>query len=258
MAPDTIDREPSGPTPLRRLAQIGAALGLGIVAVVAIGLVVETCRARRQRDAIGAVWALGGYAERQDDRQVERSPLVRWLRWLLGDDFRNPVVLVRLARSQASDEDLAAIRRLTDLRMLDLGDTRVTDEGLRHLAGLEHLEVLVLNGTAVTDRGLAHLSGMSRLKVLCLEETRIGDVGLAHLKRFPRLGWLNLSGTPVSGAGLRHLWDCPALEVLILDPWPVGDEAVLGRHGAPAHVEIYDGTRRRPSFHAFHEKRFGD
>ncbi|MCR4412870.1 MAG: hypothetical protein NUV77_10660 [Thermoguttaceae bacterium] len=256
MARCAIDRETSGPTRLGRLARIGATLALAIVAVVAGGLVLETCRARRQRDAIDAVWALGGYAERRDDRQEERASPLRCLRRLLGDDFRNPVVLVRLARTRASDDDLIAIGGLTHLRMLDLGDTRVTDEGLRHLAGLEHLEVLVLSGTAITDRGLAHLAGMSRLKVLCLEETRIGDEGLAQLKRFPRLGWLNLSGARVTGAGLRHLWDCPALEVLILDPWPAGDEAVLGRHGAAAHVEIYDGTRRRPSFHAFHEKRF--
>jgi hypothetical protein len=210
----------------------------------------------RQHSAVTAIWRLGGYVERRFDRGGDRPALPRWYRTLCGEDFMNPVVVVRLAGSAATDEDLSAVGRLADLQMLDLRDTRITDSGLEHLSRLERVEVLTLAGTAASDRGLVHLEGMPRLKVLCLEETSITDQGLAQLKNFPVLGWLNLSATGITDAGLRTLANFPALEVLIVDRCRVSPGAVDELRSAAFSTQVYDRTRRRPPFHAFSVKHF--
>jgi hypothetical protein len=223
---------------------------------VAVGAGIRWVQAHQQRLAVQAIRGLGGFAERKFEpaaSDADRSP---WYRTWLGDDAGNSVSVVRLAGTEASDLDLIAVGKLTDLRMLDLRDTRITGHGLRHLGRLRNLEVLILSGTAVSDPGLEHLAGMTGLKVLCLDETKITSGGLPLLQQFPQLGWLNLSRTAITAAGLSHLRECSALEVLIVDPCPVRpDEVRAFQQSAPA-VQVYDGTRRRPAFYYFSYKHF--
>jgi DNA-directed RNA polymerase subunit RPC12/RpoP len=63
----------------------------------------------------------------------------------------------------ATDGDIAYIKRLRCLRDLALYGRDVTDEGLAHLSGLADLETLGLGQTSVTDAGLAHLAGLRNL-----------------------------------------------------------------------------------------------
>ncbi len=68
-----------------------------------------------------------------------------------------------------SDAGLDPLRRLADLRVLDIGLTGVTDAGLARLRMLDRLEYLYLAGLAgVTDAGLAHLSELTGLRGLDL------------------------------------------------------------------------------------------
>lgn len=192
-------------------------------------------------------------AERRPATGVKGAP---WYGAWPADDAAASATVVRLAGTDAADEDLIAVGRMTELKMLDLRDTRVTDEGLRHLSGLKQLEILVLTGTTVSDQGLEQLTAMPALKVLCLDETRVTSAGLSLLRGLTQLGWLNLSHTGITAAGLSQLRDCPALEILILDPCPLRpDEMSAFREAAPG-VQVYDGTRRRPAFHRFSYKHF--
>lgn len=240
----------------RRLRQARVVVLVAVSATLAVWVSVVVFGAYRQHSAAIAIWRLGGYVQRRFERAGDRPVLPRWYRTLVGEDFMNPVVVVRLAGSAATDEDLISVGKLTHLEMLDLRDTRITDCGLRHLRRLEGVEVLILAGTAVSDRGLVHLQGMPRLKVLCLEETRITNQGLAELKNFPVLGWLNLSATGITDAGLRTLADYPALEVLIVDRCRVSQGAVAELRSAAFSTQVYDRTRRRPPFHVFSVKHF--
>ena len=148
----------------------------------------ELIRAYRQRSAVEVIWRLGGSMQREYDRPGADSVVPRWYRTLFGDDFMNPVVLVRLAGTAAEDNDLGWVGRLTQLRMLDLRDTRISDEGLRQLRRLRDVQILVLTGTTVSEKGLTQLVGMRELQVLCLEETKITDAGLGGCRNF--LVWL--------------------------------------------------------------------
>jgi hypothetical protein len=77
--------------------------------------------------------------------------------------------------------DLAQLRELTDLEMLDLSFAQVTDAGLVHLRELKKLKVLELSFTSVTDAGLVQLKGCKSLQTLELCGTAVTDVGLAQL-----------------------------------------------------------------------------
>lgn len=227
-----------------------------VAAAASMWLGVELVQARRQHAAVEAIRGLGGIAQHEFSpwaSDVIRPP---WHRAWLGHDDWNSVSVVRLSGTEACDEDLIAVGHLTQLRMLDLRDTRITDQGLRHLSGLRDLEVLVLTGTAVSDQGLEHLADMPGLKVLCLDETKVTSGGLPLLQRFPRLGWLNLSNTAITTEGLTHLRAYPALEVLVVDPCPLSQEDIKAFQESTPGIQVYDGTRRRPPFHYFSHKHF--
>jgi len=49
------------------------------------------------------------------------------------------------------------IKELTNLKSLNLSQTKVADEGLEHLQGLAKLQTLYLRSTQVTDAGIAEL-----------------------------------------------------------------------------------------------------
>ena len=126
-------------------------------------------------------------------------------------------------QAQVADADLGYLRRLPQLRVLDLGYTSVTDAGLEHLKSLAQLEQLVLSHTRVRDTGLAHLNGLTQLQRLYLAATRVTGAGLEHLRGLSQLQALDLSGTGVTDAGLKHLEGLSQLEILYVSDTGVTD-----------------------------------
>lgn len=235
----------------RRSLRVGSVALLAVVATLCAWLSIESIRAYRQRAAVRVIWDLGGYVGRYYERPELATAVPRWYRALFGDDFMDPVIAVRLAGTEAGDEDLVHVGKLPHLRMLDLRDTRVSDAGVRRLGGLNRLKALILTGTAVSDQGLAPLKDMPQIMVLGLEETKITDEGLRYLQGLPNLVWLNLSGTRVTDAGLRHLKECRRLEVLILEGCATSDEAVSELQRDSPSMLVYDGSIRRPGLSDF-------
>ena len=74
--------------------------------------------------------------------------------------------------------DLAHLKRLAQLRQLDLRGTTITDAGLEQLKGLSQLQGLLLSGTQITDVGLEQLRGLAQLQGLGLSATRVTDAGV--------------------------------------------------------------------------------
>jgi hypothetical protein len=64
---------------------------------------------------------------------------------------------LELQHSNVQDADLAALAKLTNLRVLNLYATRIGDPGLGHLQGLDSLARLYLWQTLVTPAGLQRL-----------------------------------------------------------------------------------------------------
>jgi hypothetical protein len=106
---------------------------------------------------------------------------------------------------RVADADLARLRPLPALRVVNLSGTGVTDTGLAHFQNLQKLSYLDLSGTAVTDAGLAHLATLRNLAELSLSDIAVTDAGLAYLRGLAQLRALDLTGAKVTDAGVADL-----------------------------------------------------
>ena len=123
-----------------------------------------------------------------------------------------------------TDAGLAHLRRLSELRDLDLTFTGATGAGLKNL---EHLTQLVrLNLTGLTsDADLASLKGFTKLRYLQLCDTSpaITDEGLDHLRGLVNLETLSISSPRITSAGLKSLHNMARLSELFLNHTGVAD-----------------------------------
>jgi hypothetical protein len=111
-------------------------------------------------------------------------------------------------------QDLAPIA--ANIWHLDLSRTRVTDQELAHIADLPNLRKLELNNTKVTDTGLAHLQGLKSLETLNLYGTSVTDAGLRSLEPLAGLKQIHLFMTNTTEAGANALREkIPGLETVL-------------------------------------------
>ena len=94
--------------------------------------------------------------------------------------------------------------------------TPITDETLAQLQQIPDLRWLYLQGTSITDDQLKYLSPLTSLLRLHLEKTNVGDAGLKHLLPLRELEYLNLYGTQVSDEALPTLQQLTSLKQLYL------------------------------------------
>lgn len=126
---------------------------------------------------------------------------------------------VDLGGSGITDDDLADVALLTNVRVLRLKDCRIGDSGLAHVARITTLQRLFLDGTGVTDAGMPALAPLTGLEFLNLYGSAVGDAGLAHVGRLPALKTVVITATPVTPHGLTAVRDSnPGLQ-LIPDPF---------------------------------------
>lgn len=130
--------------------------------------------------------------------------------------FRGSDILltVRLFQAPFTDDDLADLKKLSNLGSLKLGATKVTDAGLIHLLEMEQLRELSLFSLKITDTGVMRLKRLRNLQALVLSDTQVTDAGIEHLKAMSNLQDLNLNYLKISNAGLAHLRDMTSLRRL--------------------------------------------
>ncbi|HUR55008.1 MAG TPA: hypothetical protein VMZ71_12825 [Gemmataceae bacterium] len=77
-----------------------------------------------------------------------------------------------------SDAELAAVKKLKHLEMLDVSDNAgITDKAMATVKELERLEILYFSNTAVSDRGLFELKGLDGLRTLYATNTKVTAEG---------------------------------------------------------------------------------
>lgn len=220
-------------------------------------------------------------------------PGPRWLREQLGDDYFRKAVMFDLAEKKAgsvgnltsfaklrsllwldlgynevTDDGLAALGRMTQLRVLCLDRNRITDEGLAHLTGLQQLESLDLSMNRNLDGSclkcvaqlrslmdldlqilpnldgdfLAALAGHSTLEELMIGQTPLRDEHLRHLSTIPNLWRLNIDRTDVTDAGVIYLADNLRLMHFHLEGTGITDQCVerLARMSTLEHLVVSD------------------
>src|ERR1051326_5038287 len=107
---------------------------------------------------------------------------------------------LRLAQTKIKGHTLAPF---TELRLLELNNTRLDDAGMAALAHMPHLTKFYARDTLITDAGLQYLQNLHDLTELDLYGTKTSDSGIANLKGLTQLTRLNLLGASLTDAGLQ-------------------------------------------------------
>ena len=105
---------------------------------------------RKQRQAAAAIRRLGGsvcYSHEivlsdPDLDPVAHTVRPKWLPRIFGKDMFGVVVAAHLGGEVAAPY----LSSLSELRVLNLSQTRIGDDGLKHIRGLRHLRRLTLSG----------------------------------------------------------------------------------------------------------------
>jgi Leucine-rich repeat (LRR) protein len=142
---------------------------------------------------------------------------------LAGIEGLSNLRVLQLSGNAITDSGLQRIAALTQLVQLKLAHTYVTDQGLARLKPLSRLAELDLFDTEILDGGLKELGALGRLRDLDLGMTQITDAGLKHLARLSGLCRLNLESTSITNAGLHHLAAIESLEELDLSSTAITD-----------------------------------
>jgi Leucine-rich repeat (LRR) protein len=165
-----------------------------------------------------------------------------WIREIGGSlqkDKAGRIVEVDLTSAWITDDDLSKLAELTELRKINLSDTKIGDIGFANLRALQrvthlncfhcpyitdgavayikqwqNLEYLNLQGSEVTSRVFELISGMKKLKSLDVGFSRVNDDGLDALASLEELQELHIGGDKMTGLALPLLRLLPALKHL--------------------------------------------
>ena len=149
-----------------------------------------------------------------------------WLRQLLGDeplrlfdtlaavDLCDHAIPIKSGKKNSliTDEWLAHLAHLPDVRSLDVSITVVHGPGLKYIGTLKKLETLNLTLTLVTDPYLSHLRELTGLQKLLIASTRCTGEGFQELGGLKNLVNLNCHSSAVNDAGLEQICRLVSLE----------------------------------------------
>lgn len=119
-----------------------------------------------------------------------------------------------------TDKEIDLIIRCPQVVELTMEKTAITDQGLAKLGPLKQLRRLILNNCAISSAGLEILAGLPLRETVIsigLQGTMIKEDDLKWLKGFSRLERLDVAGTRLSDASLSELQSLPLLVCNVAD-----------------------------------------
>lgn len=118
----------------------------------------------------------------------------------------NYIMVTFTGKNEVTDEQIKGLQNIErQLVWLNLSHSGITDQQMEAVGKLRNLRLLYLNNTGITDTGLAHLASVTELRTLNLVGTRISDASEATLTQLKNLTNLYLYGTDVTGEVLAKL-----------------------------------------------------
>ncbi len=147
---------------------------------------------------------------------------------------------LRMREARIPEDAFVHLGKLTNLESLSLGGygTEIHDTALEHIKKLHNLKQLDLSRTKITDSGMVHLQQLHRLEQLSLREVAI-DGGISRLGQLPNLRELDLYSTLVTDASLIPLYGLPNVRRISLENTFVTEDGVnqLRMHLPDASVQ---------------------
>jgi hypothetical protein len=164
--------------------------------------------------ALSGVLAIGGCSRSDQEIALE---MIRQAGGTIGYDDQGRPVSVDLSDAAATDEELAAVHVLPEVRSINCTNARgIKGTDLDLLVDLKNLETLYLVGTSLDDEGLSRIKDLKSLKTLHLGRTNITDKGMPGLENLTNLQTLSLGNTAITDAGLIPLRGLRNLSTVIL------------------------------------------
>jgi serine/threonine protein kinase/Leucine-rich repeat (LRR) protein len=148
--------------------------------------------------------------------ELTNVPIITDLAQLPTEPFQ--VIGVQLHPHQGTDENIARLNGLKNLRFALLRGDGVTDKGVQLLTQHRRLRVLQLESKNITAAATGHLGQLTELQELLLDTTRVNDESLRHLTPLTRLQVLSLDGAMVRGLGAVHLAGSPLRRLFVRGP----------------------------------------
>src|SRR5581483_5322938 len=109
-----------------------------------------------------------------------------------------------------TDFNVRHLAALSQLEVLDLGETTLTDRGAAELATLKNLHTLDLHGTRITSKGLATIATLPKLRHLKLWKAKgIDDAAIPIFQQMHELQALEIPETNITFVGLKDLANKP-------------------------------------------------
>ena len=144
--------------------------------------------------------------------------------WFFEPPFQRKPLIIQLQPTEnvtrVTDSDLAHLKEIPELRILDLAATQITGTGLKYLQRLEYLTTLTLNHVQLSDQALSYVGRIAALQDLYLNNTAVSDSGLAKLHSLHNLFWLDLDDTRVTEKGLFALQSAIPNVTIFVGPEP--------------------------------------
>ena len=147
---------------------------------------------------------------------------------------------IEISKAIITDEELASVRDLENLKILILDAGIISDVGMEPISTLGNLVHLRIRNSLITDVGIEHILGLESLRILNLPQANLTPAGMLSLQQLKGLRQLRIGGDgttdlsrsvaelhnlralhlidiPVSDEGLRAIAKLPRLESLYLD-----------------------------------------
>ncbi len=187
--------------PIRRWFQFGFGTLLIFVTICGIWFGRIANLARQQREAVRLVEGLGGTVGFDHNyKGLDETDWSGWLRAWLGEEYFRRIRGVALVSEDFTDDELAVLASLGDLKVLRFHSSRITDEGIAKLSTCQELEALEIRWARITDAAMPHIGTLKNLKELRLDNTRVTDAGLKHLRNLLQLSDLMIGNYAPHGA----------------------------------------------------------
>jgi len=113
-----------------------------------------------------------------------------------------------------TDENLAVLAQIKNLRGLNTISDRLTDLGMRHLRRCKNLRQLDIGARKLTNLSLRYIGSCKNLRYLSIGGRGISSKGLRYLRGLSELRELDITGFGMSDEGLKNISELKNLRVL--------------------------------------------
>ncbi len=131
------------------------------------------------------------------------------------NEFAN-IQRVVVRSSAFTDDDMAKLKSVTELRSLDVADTSVGDSGIGVVRFFKDLETLAVSNQQISDACVGEIKKLTNLTMVGLRNSRVTDEGLAMLAEMPHLERLYVSSPLITDKGVKCLGNITNLKELQL------------------------------------------